>query len=85
MMTWGGVHVAKPPVMPRGVGVGPHPWDCLHDCLRGTLIKLAAKLKIIIVSSQADSWPLRVITKVRIYHDLGHSTKSANPTGILIN
>ena len=28
VMTWGGV--AKPPVMPRGVEVGPHPWDCLR-------------------------------------------------------
>ena len=30
-MTWGGV--AKPPVMPRGVEVGPHPWDCLRGIL----------------------------------------------------
>ena len=29
--SWGGV--AKPPVMPRGVGVGPHPWDCLRGIL----------------------------------------------------
>ena len=28
VMTWGGV--AKPPVMPRGVEVGPHTWDCLR-------------------------------------------------------
>ena len=34
VITWGGV--AKPPVMPRGVEVGPHPWDCL----RGTLLTL---------------------------------------------
>ena len=46
-MIWGGVlqasvmtsvmtggEVAKPPVMPRSVGVGPHSWDCL----RGTLM-----------------------------------------------
>ena len=32
---WGGV--AKPPVMPRGVEVGPHPWDCL----RGILVTLS--------------------------------------------
>ena len=25
-MTWGGV--AKPPVVPRGVEVAPHPWNC---------------------------------------------------------
>ena len=25
-MTWGGV--AKPPVVPRGVEVPPHPWNC---------------------------------------------------------
>ena len=29
--------VAKPPMMPRGVGVGPHPWD--WDCLRGILLE----------------------------------------------
>ena len=23
--------VAKPPVMPRGLEVGPHPWDCLRE------------------------------------------------------
>ena len=52
VMTWGGV--AKPPVMPRGVGAGPHPWDCL----RGTLI---ARLFRIFVGSCKVSYLSRRI------------------------
>ena len=70
-MTWGGVAaVAKPPVMPRGVEVGPYPWDCL----RGILLE-----QMYIMIGGAEGAPHQVILSSLIEN----SSPPTNPGEVL--